>query len=129
MIHVPAAIAVVRAVGTLTDVHQTARTHPAFLLCRDGGKISKTLTLQPLGEKGDWFLGLDVKDATNRENSVKLGLPITGAELHTMKTLSEVELRLCPHSLAMPSTSLGVCHAARMTSIICTLFPSSPLHA
>ncbi|CAK0784950.1 hypothetical protein CVIRNUC_008155 [Coccomyxa viridis] len=55
----------------------------------DGGKISKTLTLQLLGEKGDWFLGLDVKDATNRENSVKLGLPITGAELHTMKTLSE----------------------------------------
>ncbi len=94
MVHVPAAIAVVRAVGTLSDVYQTKHPHPAVHLCRDGGKISKTLTLQPLGEKGDWFLGLDVKDATNRENSVKLGLPITGAELHTMKTLSEVELRL-----------------------------------
>ena len=95
MFHVPAAIAAVRAaVETPSDVYQMKHTHPAVHLCRDGGKISKTLTLQPLGEKGDWFLGLDVKDATNRDNSVKLGLPITGAELHTMKTLSEVGLRL-----------------------------------
>ncbi|CAL5228921.1 g12145 [Coccomyxa viridis] len=55
----------------------------------DDGRISKTLTLQPLGEKGDWFLGLDVKDAANKENSVKLGLPLTGGELHTIKALSE----------------------------------------
>ena len=94
MTHKSAAIPVGRTVGALTNSHQTVRTHPAFHLCRDDGKISKTLTLQPLGEKGDWFLGLDVKDATNRDNSVKLGLPITGAELHTMKTLSEVELHL-----------------------------------
>lgn len=60
------------------------------MLCRDDGRISKTLTLQPLGEKGDWFLGLDVKDAANKENSVKLGLPLTGGELHTIKALSEV---------------------------------------
>ena len=94
MTHESAVIAVIRALSTLTDAHETRHTHPAFHLCRDDGKISKTLTLQPLGEKGDWFLGLDVKDATNRDNSIKLGLPITGAELHTMKTLSEVELSL-----------------------------------
>lgn len=58
--------------------------------CSEDGKVSKTLTLQPLGEKGDWFLGLDVKEAANKENSMRLGVPLTGAELHTVKTLSEV---------------------------------------
>ncbi len=58
---------------------------------RDDSKISKTLTLQPFGDKGDWYLGLDVKDAARQENSVKLGLPLTGGELHTIRALSEVK--------------------------------------
>ena len=65
---------------------------PDAALCRDDGKISKPLSLQPIGDKGDWFLGLDVKDAANKENSVKLGLPLTGGELHTIKALSEVNV-------------------------------------
>ena len=85
------------------------------MLSRDDGKISKTLTLQPLGDKGDWYLGLDVKDAAIKENSIKLGLPLTGGELHTIKALSEVGT---PHFLATlltqrpyeVVTSLGACH-------------------
>ena len=65
------------------------------VLGRDNGKISKTLSLQPFGEKGDWYLGLDVKDANNKENSIKLGLPLTGGELHTIKALSEVMALPC----------------------------------
>ena len=64
--------------------------HVMAVLCRDDGKISKTLTLQPFGDKGDWYLGLDVKDAAMKENSIKLGVPLTGGELHTIKALSEV---------------------------------------
>ena len=59
---------------------------------RDDSKIFKTLTLSPMsGDKGDWYLGLDVKDAARQENSVRLGLPLTGGELHTIRALSEVK--------------------------------------
>ena len=64
------------------------------MLHRDDGKVSKTLTLQPFGDKGDWYLGLDVKDSANQSNSIKLGLPLTGGELHTIKALSEVMVLL-----------------------------------
>jgi len=72
---------------------------------RDDSKISKTLTLQPFGDKGDWYLGLDVKDAARQENSVKLGLPLTGGELHTIRALSEVKYA---SSLDSSYTSLGI---------------------
>jgi len=57
--------------------------------CRDSGKISKTLSLQRFDQGQDWFLQLSVKDSTSKEN-MTMGLPVTGAELHTLKTLSEV---------------------------------------
>lgn len=75
--------------GTAAGVYADGWTCHA-VLCRDDGKISKTLSLQPFGDKGDWYLGLDVKDAANKDNSMKLGLPLTGGELHTIKALSEV---------------------------------------
>ena len=88
------------------------------MLCRDDGKISKTLTLQPFGDKGDWYLGLDVKDAANKENSVKLGLPLTGGELHTIKALSEVSsLNAC-----LPITALrrGFIQCDLLCGLFCT---------
>jgi hypothetical protein len=58
--------------------------------CREDGKIIKTLRLSPLGDKGDWYLGLEVKDSVAKENSIKLGVPLSGAELLVIRNLSEV---------------------------------------
>lgn len=57
---------------------------------RDSGKIAKTLTLQRFDQGQDWYLQLSVKDNGSKENSITLGLPITGPELFTLKTLAEV---------------------------------------
>jgi hypothetical protein len=57
---------------------------------RDDGKISKTLSLQRFDQGGDWFLQLSVQDSINKDGSMKIGLPITGSELYTLKTLAEV---------------------------------------
>ena len=57
---------------------------------RDSGKISKTLQLQRFDQGQDWYLQLAVKDSAGKEGSATMGLPITGAELYTLKTLSEV---------------------------------------
>ncbi|BDA47856.1 Single-stranded DNA-binding protein WHY2, mitochondrial [Coccomyxa sp. Obi] len=55
----------------------------------DSGKIAKTLTLQRFDQGQDWYLQLAVKDSFSKEGSTTMGLPITGAELYTLKTLSE----------------------------------------
>ena len=68
-------------------------------LNRDGGKISKTLSLQRFEFGQDWFLQLAVTDSANQEGSVKLGLPLTGPELFTLKTLAEVRRHLNPQKI------------------------------
>ena len=74
--------------------------------CREDGKIAKTLKLNPLGEKGDWYLGLEVKDSVYKENSVKLGVPLSRAELHVIRNLSEVTWPLLSSpALAIPPLS------------------------
>lgn len=72
--------------------------------CREDGRIAKTLKLNPLGEKGDWYLGLEVRDSVDKENSAKLGVPLSGAELHVIRNLAEVVWPLLPPSaLGHPS--------------------------
>ena len=82
-----------------------------FGVCRDDGKISKTLSLQRFDQGGDWFLQLSVQDSINKDGSMKIGLPITGSELYTLKTLAEVTApapllirRLCRLQAAPPFT-------------------------
>ena len=70
-----------------------------MLSCRDDGKISKTLSLQRFDQGGDWFLQLSVQDSANKDGSMKIGLPITGSELFTLKTLAEVNIPLCCHHM------------------------------
>ncbi|CAL8463140.1 g2674 [Coccomyxa elongata] len=55
----------------------------------DSGKIAKTLSLQRFDQGQDWYLQLAVKDSASKENSATMGLPISGSELYTLKTLSE----------------------------------------
>ena len=75
---------------------------------RDSGKIAKTLTLQKFEQGQDWYLQLSVKDASTKENSVSMGLPISGPELYTLKTLAEVSLTICLHRQSSKSLVAGV---------------------
>lgn len=65
-------------------------------MSRDSGKIAKTLSLQRFDQGQDWYLQLAVKDSASKENSATMGLPISGAELYTLKTLSEVSTCYLP---------------------------------
>ena len=78
-------------------------------MSRDSGKIAKTLSLQRFDQGQDWYLQLAVKDSASKDGSATMGLPITGAELYTLKTLSEVS-RPCSTLHAQPSC--GMPHTA-----------------